>query len=114
MERDPSFELAIFSMTLSVQFSSYVQHIENTTFPCWHQPPIFHLGINFQNILRNTTQVIIRHRVKILFSIISSPITWNGKSENHQKLKGSSSLHKKTADKILKDSKTHNSSYRMT
>jgi hypothetical protein len=30
--------------------------------------------IKFQNILRNTTQVIIRHRVNILFSIISSPI----------------------------------------
>jgi glycine cleavage system protein P-like pyridoxal-binding family len=33
------------------------------------------LLIKFQNILRNTTQVIIRHRVKILFSVISSPIT---------------------------------------
>jgi hypothetical protein len=31
--------------------------------------------IKFQNILRNTTQVIILHRVKILFSVISSPIT---------------------------------------
>jgi hypothetical protein len=40
-------------------------------------PPLFtgKLVIKFQNILRNTTQVIIRHRVKILFSIISSPIT---------------------------------------
>ena len=36
MERDPSFEHVIFSMTLSVQFSSYVQHIGNTTFPCSH------------------------------------------------------------------------------
>jgi hypothetical protein len=26
-------------------------------------------------ILRNTTQVIIRHRVKIKFSVISNPIT---------------------------------------
>jgi hypothetical protein len=37
-------------------------------------PPLF-TGkqlIKFQNILRNTTQVIIRHRVKILFSVISS------------------------------------------
>jgi hypothetical protein len=34
------------------------------------------LLIKFQNILRNTTQVIIRHRVKILFSVISSPIFW--------------------------------------
>ena len=33
------------------------------------------LPIKFQNILRNTTQVIIRHRVKILFSVTSSPIT---------------------------------------
>ena len=33
------------------------------------------LLLKFQNIRRNTTQVIIRHRVKILFSVISSPIT---------------------------------------
>ena len=40
-------------------------------------PPLFtgKLLIKFQNILRNTTQVIIRHSVKILFSVISSPIT---------------------------------------
>ena len=40
-------------------------------------PPFFtcKLLIKFQNILRNTTQVIIRHRVTILFSVISSPIT---------------------------------------
>ena len=40
-------------------------------------PPLFTgmLLKKFQNILRNTTQVIIRHRVKILFSVISSPIT---------------------------------------
>jgi two-component sensor histidine kinase len=40
-------------------------------------PPLFtgKLLIKFQNILRNTTQVIIQHRVKILFSVISSPIT---------------------------------------
>ena len=40
-------------------------------------PPLFtgKLLIKFQNILRNTTQVTIRHRVKILFSVISSPIT---------------------------------------
>jgi hypothetical protein len=43
-------------------------------------PPLFtgKLLIKFQNILRNTTQVIIRHRVTILFSIISSPITLEG------------------------------------
>jgi hypothetical protein len=40
-------------------------------------PPLFtgKLLIKFQNILRNTTQVIIRHRVNILFSVISSLIT---------------------------------------
>ena len=40
-------------------------------------PPLFtgKLLIKFQNILRNTTQVIIRHRIIILFSVISSPIT---------------------------------------
>jgi hypothetical protein len=40
-------------------------------------PPVFtgKLLIKFQNFLRNTTHVIIRHRVKILFSVISSPIT---------------------------------------
>jgi hypothetical protein len=40
-------------------------------------PPLFtgKLLIKFQNILSNTTQVIIRHSVKILFSVISSPIT---------------------------------------
>jgi hypothetical protein len=40
-------------------------------------PPLFtgRLLIKFQNLLRNTTQVIIRHRVKILFSVISNPIT---------------------------------------
>jgi hypothetical protein len=40
-------------------------------------PPLFtgKLLIKFQNILRKTTEVVIRHRVKILFSVISSPIT---------------------------------------
>jgi hypothetical protein len=52
------------------------------------------LMIKFQNILRNTTPVIIRHRVKILFSVISSPITLERqKWKNRQKWKGSSSLH---------------------
>jgi hypothetical protein len=39
-------------------------------------PPLFtgKLLIKFQNILRNTTQVIIRHSVKILFFVISSPL----------------------------------------
>jgi hypothetical protein len=36
--------------------------------------------VKFQNILTNTTQVIIQHRIKILFSIISSPITLEHKS----------------------------------
>ena len=40
-------------------------------------PPLFtgKLLRKFQNILRNTTQDIIRHSIKILFSVISSPIT---------------------------------------
>jgi hypothetical protein len=40
-------------------------------------PPLFtgKLLIKVQNILRNTTQVIIRHTVNILFSVIPSPIT---------------------------------------
>ena len=53
-------------------------------------PPLFtgKLLIKFQNILRNTTQVIIRHRVNILFSIISSPITLERQKWKSSKLKG--------------------------
>jgi hypothetical protein len=53
-------------------------------------PPLFTgmLLIKFQNILRNTSQVIIRHRVKILFSIISSPITLERQKWKLSKLKG--------------------------
>ena len=46
------------------------------------------LLIKFQNILRNTTQVIIRHRVKILFSVISSPITLEQQKRKSSKKKG--------------------------
>jgi hypothetical protein len=46
------------------------------------------LRIKFQNILRNTTQVIIRHRVKILFSVISSPITLERQKWKSSKMKG--------------------------
>ena len=67
------------------------------------------LLLKFQNILRNTTQVIIRHRVKILFSVISSPITLE-----RQKWKGSSSLHRQAADKISKHSEKHYPSYHTT
>jgi lipid-A-disaccharide synthase-like uncharacterized protein len=42
----------------------------------------------FQNILRNTTQVIIRHRVKILFSVISSSITLERQEWKWSKRKG--------------------------
>jgi hypothetical protein len=45
------------------------------------------LLIKFQNILRNTTQVIIRHSVKILFSIISSPITLERQKWKSSKMK---------------------------
>jgi hypothetical protein len=53
-------------------------------------PPLFtgKLLIKFQNILRNTTQVIIRHRVKILFSVISSPITLERQKWKLLKMKG--------------------------
>ena len=53
-------------------------------------PPLFigKLLIKFQNILRNTTQVIIRHRVKILFSVISSPITLEWQKCKSSKKKG--------------------------
>jgi hypothetical protein len=46
------------------------------------------LLIKFQNILRNTTQVIIRHRVKILFSVISSPINLERQKWKSSKMKG--------------------------
>jgi hypothetical protein len=45
------------------------------------------LLIKFQNILRNTTQVIIRHSVKILFSVISSPITLERQKWKSSKMK---------------------------
>jgi hypothetical protein len=60
------------------------------------------------------TQVIIRHRVNILFSVISSLITLERQKWKSSKIKGSSSLHQYTADNILNDSKKHNSSYRTT
>ena len=46
------------------------------------------LLIKFQNILRNTTQVIIWHRVKIIFSVISSPITLERQKWKSSKKKG--------------------------
>ena len=46
------------------------------------------LLIKFQNILRNTTQVIIWHRVKILFSVTSSPITLEQQKWKSSKMKG--------------------------
>jgi hypothetical protein len=53
-------------------------------------PPLFtdRQLIKFQNILRNTTQVIIRHRVKFLFSVISSPITLERQKWKSSKMKG--------------------------
>ena len=51
-------------------------------------PPLFtgKLLIKFQYILRNTNQVIIQHRVKILFSIISSSITLEGQKWKSSKI----------------------------
>jgi hypothetical protein len=53
-------------------------------------PPLFtgKLLIKFQNILRNTTQVNKRHRIKILFSVISSPITLEQQKRKSSKKKG--------------------------
>jgi hypothetical protein len=53
-------------------------------------PPLFtgKLLIKFQNILRNTTQVIIRQMVKILFTVISSPITLERQKWKSSKIKG--------------------------
>ena len=57
-------------------------------------PPLFtgKLLIKFQNILRNTTQVIIQHTctcsIKILFSVISSPITLEWQKWKSPKMKG--------------------------
>jgi hypothetical protein len=53
-------------------------------------PPLFtgKLLIKFQNILRNTTQVIIQHRLKILFSVISSPINLERQKWKSSKIKG--------------------------
>jgi hypothetical protein len=53
-------------------------------------PPLFSgkLPIKFQNILRNTTQVIIQHRVKILFFVISSPIILERQKWKSSKMKG--------------------------
>ena len=51
-------------------------------------PPLFTGKLLIKNILRNTTQVIIRHRVKILFSVISSPITLERHKWKSSKMKG--------------------------
>jgi hypothetical protein len=53
-------------------------------------PPFFtgKLLIKFQNILRNTPQVTIRRRVKILFCVISSPITLERQKWKSSKKKG--------------------------
>ena len=53
-------------------------------------PPLFtgKLLIKFQNIFRNTTQVVIRHTGKILFSVISSPITLERQKWKSSKKKG--------------------------
>jgi hypothetical protein len=59
MERDPSFEHLIFSMSLSVQFFSYVQHIgtPHSLVLIMHQllSPIFHLEINFLTVFGLTS-----------------------------------------------------------
>ena len=63
---------SVISSPITLERQKKVKIVKNE-----RDPPLFtdKLLIKFQNILRNTTQVIIRHRVKILFSVISSPIT---------------------------------------
>jgi hypothetical protein len=67
-----SFLVGTIGNVLVMEITAKVKIVKNE-----RDPPLFtgKLLIKFQNILRNTTQVIIRHRVKILFSVISSPIT---------------------------------------
>jgi hypothetical protein len=71
----------------------------------------------FINSLSLIILIHVAKKLKLKLKISSIKfdcLLWNGKSGNRQKRKGSSSLHQKTADKILKDSKKHNSSYRTT
>jgi hypothetical protein len=60
--------------TLKIYLTTKVKIVKNE-----RDPPLFigKLLIKFQNILRNTTQVIIRHRIKILFSnVLVMEIGW--------------------------------------
>ena len=73
------------------------------------------LLIKFQNILRNTTEVIIRHKVKILFSVhIKSNNSGTAKVKIVKNERDSPLFTRNYSFKILKDSKKHNSSYRTT
>ena len=78
-------------------------------------PPLFtsKLLIKFQNILRNTTQVIIRHRVKILFS---RHIKFNNSGTAKVKIaKNERDPPLFTSKLLIKfHSEKHNSSYRTT
>jgi hypothetical protein len=71
--------------TISNVLTAKVKIVKNE-----RDPPLFtgKLLIKFQNILRNTTHVILRHRVKILFSVISSPITLERQKWKSSKMKG--------------------------
>jgi hypothetical protein len=62
--------LTIFTFPTSVQPISITKTLLIVPTKNERDPPLFNgkLLIKFQNILRNTTQVIIRHRVKILAS----------------------------------------------
>jgi hypothetical protein len=68
------FTLAVPELLDLITLDSKVKIVKNE-----RDPPLFtgKLLIKIQNILRNSTQVIIRHRVKILFSVISSDMTEN-------------------------------------
>jgi hypothetical protein len=72
---------AVLTVILVIEFcfdNMMLDHVLRSLFIKNERDPPFFTGkllIKFQKILRNTTHVIIRHRVKILFSVISSPIT---------------------------------------
>jgi hypothetical protein len=75
----PRFVQTIFNLMIptSVQSISITKTLLIVPTKNERDPPLFtgKLLIKFQNIMINTTQVIIRHRVKILFSVISGGYT---------------------------------------
>jgi hypothetical protein len=77
-----------FISSLSVKRGGSLSFLTIFTFAVPELLDLIMLLIKFQNILRNTTQVIIRQRVKILFYVISSPITLERQKWKLSKMKG--------------------------